>query len=704
MRQLLQNIGNGQTALAELPCPQIKPGHLLIRTHCSLISSGTERMAIAMGKTNLLERALKHPAKVKKALDMMRTDGVLATWDAVKGQMDHTIPLGYCNVGTVIGVGQGVQGFQLGDRVASNGPHAEVVVVAQNLCAKVPNSVSDDEGVFTVLASIGLHGIRLLEPTLGEVFGVTGLGPIGLLAIRLLQAQGCRVLAMDYDPQRLKIAQEMGATVVNLAQGQDPKIVGDELTENNGLDGVLITAATDSNQPIEQAADLCRKKGRIVLTGVTGLNIDRTVFFNKELRFMVSCSYGPGRYDQKYEGQGLDYPLPYVRWTEQRNFSAILSLMEQNRVNASELISHRFEISQVESAYDLVTSGEPQLGILLNYPRRPPEEIQKDHIKLTSLAASREGQKVKVGMVGVGNYAETTLVPAIQSSQGQLVALASPSGLKAYITAKARGIPEVFSNCEGLLNHKGINTLVICTRHDSHCDWILKGIDKGMNLFVEKPLCINRTELARIQESLGRTHNSSLMIGFNRRFSPLVQELKPVLSNSTPGQILMTVNAGAIPPDHWTQDPHIGGGRLVGEACHFVDLARYLAGAKIEKVEAYSQAHVNDPIKDDNFSLHLTFANQWSAQINYWSTGNKAFPKERIEVFNNKKIYQIDNFTELKSFGGGPNKKLWRQDKGQKKCFQAFVSAIEQGQASPISLEEIYEVTEACFTALEQVI
>ena len=493
MKQVLQNLITGQTELTEVPCPALKSGHLLIRTHVSLISAGTERMLVEFGKSNLLNKARRQPEKVRMVLDKIRTDGLAATLDAVQSKLDQPLPLGYSNVGVVVETGGQEAGIKVGDRVVSNGSHAEYTSVPINLCAKVPDNVSDEEAVFAIVGAIALQGVRLANPTLGEAFVVTGLGLIGLMAVQLLRANGCRVLGIDHDSSRLELARLVGAETVDLSRGEDPFSAGQAFTRGQGVDGVLITAATVSSEPVHQAALMCRKRGRIVLVGVTGLELSRDDFYKKELSFQVSCSYGPGRYDPEYEEKGHDYPLAYVRWTEQRNLAAVLDLMASGALDLKPLISHRFPIEQAPEAYELLTGKEPYLGILLTYGNGDLDSGVKmrghDTIRLKQGAdsAALPGQIPCAGFMGAGNYAGRILIPAFKKAGAVLYSLASLGGVSGVHFGKKFGFLETTTNADNLFENEQINFIVIATRHDSHAGLVLKALGQGKMYLLKSP-------------------------------------------------------------------------------------------------------------------------------------------------------------------------------------------------------------------------
>jgi predicted dehydrogenase/threonine dehydrogenase-like Zn-dependent dehydrogenase len=654
-------------------------------------------MLVEFGRAGWLEKARQQPDKVKMVLDKIRTDGLQPTVEAVFNKLDQPLPLGYCNVGRVAALGTGVTGYEVGQRVISNGKHAEVVSVPINLCAKIPEIVSDDEAAFTVLAAIALQGIRLVQPSLGEGVVVIGLGLVGLLTVQLLRANGCRVLGLDFDPHKLALAREFGAEVVDLSADQDPVAVANIFSRGRGVDAVLVTAATKSSEPIHQAAMMCRKRGRIVLVGVTGLELSRDDFFQKELTFQVSASYGPGRYDPNYEEKGQDYPVGFVRWTEQRNFEAVLDMMASGRLDVKPLISHRFAIDNAEGAYQLIGSAEPSLGILLTYPGdaiRPGASTVI--LEATPSAINVSGQFPVVSFIGAGSYATSVLIPAFKAAGAKLHCVVSNAGVTGVHAGRKYGFAETSTDSEGVLQDENTQAIVVTTRHDSHAAYVMNVLRAGKHVFVEKPLCLTLEELSEIEAYFaGQAANSEqpmLMVGFNRRFAPQIQKLKQLLNGVVgPKSFVMTVNAGAVPADHWTQDKEIGGGRIVGEACHFVDLLRFLAGASIV---SWSRITLSGQT-DDTVSIGLTFADGSIGTIHYFSNGSKAFPKERLEVFSQGRVLQLDNFRRLRGYGwrGFSRMNLWRQDKGQRACALAFVQAIATGSAAPIPLSEILEVS-----------
>jgi predicted dehydrogenase/threonine dehydrogenase-like Zn-dependent dehydrogenase len=707
MKQVLQDMAQGATKVVESPVPRVSPQHLLINSRASLISAGTERMLVDFGKASYLDKARQQPEKVKMVLDKVKTDGLMTTVEAVRSKLAQPLPLGYCNVGIVSEVGKGVEGFKPGDRVVSNGPHADVVRVPKNLCAKIPDNVDDESAAFTVVASIGLQGIRLAQPTLGENFVVTGVGLIGLLTVQLLRAHGCRVLAIDFDETKLKLAEQFGAQTCNPGKGEDPVSAGMAFSRGQGVDGVIITASTKSSDPVTHAARMCRKRGRIILVGVTGLELNRSDFYEKELTFQVSCSYGPGRYDPLYEEQGQDYPLGFVRWTEQRNFEAILEMMASGRLDVKPLITHRFDFEDAPKAYELLTKDKSALGIILRY-QSPAENRAIRTISLSAKASGSPG-KACMGFIGAGNYASRILIPAFKKAGAQFHTIVTSGGISGVIHGDKAGFAHASTDMDAMLANEEINTVAIVTRHDTHARFVIKALEAGKHVFVEKPLALTLDELDQVQEAYQAANRTGkrchLMVGFNRRFAPQVQKMKALLATvKEPKSFIMTMNAGAIPKDHWTQDIHVGGGRIIGEACHFIDLMRYLAGADIVSVQARRMGEAPGlEVTEDKAAIILGFADGSFGTIHYLANGAAAFPKERVEVFTAGRVLQLDNFRKLRGYGWPAFNKmnLWRQDKGQEACAAAFLKAIEQGKDTPIPPEEIFEVARISIDAAE---
>ncbi len=700
-------MANGETSLVDAPAPAPQKGCLLVQSSCSLISAGTERMLVDFSKASYLDKARQQPEKVKMVLEKVRTEGLMTTLDAVQSKLAQPLPLGYCNVGVVVHVGEGVDGFKVGDRVVSNGPHADVVRVPKNLCARIPDGVDDESASFVVLASIGLQGIRLAQPTLGEMFVVTGVGLIGLLTVQLLRAHGCRVLAIDFDDSRLALARQYGAETCNPGLGEDPVAAGMAFSRSLGADGVIITASTQSNEPVTQAARMCRKRGRIILVGVTGLELNRADFYEKELTFQVSCSYGPGRYDPSYEVSGHDYPVGFVRWTEQRNFEAVLDMLASDRLYVKSLITHRIAFEEAQLAYQKLTDENSALGIVLRY--ESPMADRTARTVALGVPARYEALRPVLGFVGAGNYASRMLIPAFKSAGAQFHTIVTSGGINGVVHGLRAGFAEASTDYSALLSNDVVNTIAIVTRHDSHAGLVAQALQAGKSVFVEKPLAVDFAQLTEVKEAYDVAHQvqpgPQLMVGFNRRFAPQVQKMKALLASVTePKSFIMTINAGAIPVNHWTHDALVGGGRIIGEACHFIDLMRFLAGSPIVSQQVRRMGNAPGvEVTEDKASITLGFADGSFGSIMYLANGAASFPKERIEVFSAGRVLQLDNFLKLKGYGwpGFGKLNLWKQDKGHKACAEAFLRAVETGVPA-IPSEEIFEVARVTIEAAEQ--
>jgi len=699
LRQILQNLANGETSLVDVPAPKNCSGNLLIASRKSVVSAGTERMLIDFGKANYLDKARQQPDKVKQVLAKVKTDGLMTTVDAVRSKLDQPLPLGYCNAGVVID--SGVREFEVGDRVISNGNHAEVVRVPKNLCVKIPNEVDDESAAFVVLGAIGLQGIRLIQPTLGEAIVVTGLGLIGLICVQMLRANGCRVLGIDFDSRKCDLARQFGAETVDLSKGEDPIIAAQRFSRGRGVDGVLITAASKSDEIMHQSAEMCRKRGRIVLIGVVGLKLRRDDFFKKEITFQVSASYGPGRYDPLYEEQGQDYPIGYVRWTEQRNFEAVLDMMASGLLNMKPLITHRFTIDSAIDAYKLLGDSSA-LGIVLEYPEKPEADLRSTSVKLNPIGQHKKEANPSmpcVGFIGAGNYASRTLIPAFKEGGAVLHTIVTSGGISGVHHGRKNDFQAASTEIKDVLENDAINAVAIVTRHNTHASQVIAALKVRKNIFAEKPLALTLGELDGIdqayQEAQESGQPSRLMVGFNRRYAPHIVKMKELLnSRRSPKTIIITVNAGSIPVEHWTQDASVGGGRIIGEGCHFIDLARFLVGFPIVNHKAMMMGNAPGlEVRDDKVSINLAFDDGSIGTILYLANGAPEFPKERIEVFCDNAVLQLDNYRVLTGYNwsGFKKMKLSRQDKGQKACVKTFLDAIKEGRAAPIPYDEIME-------------
>lgn len=695
MKQIIQDLKSGATILEDVPVPQVKDGYVLVKTTRSLVSLGTERMLVEFGKANLIDKARQQPDRVKQVLDKIKTDGLQPTLEAVFNKLGQPLPLGYCNVGRVVAVGRGVTTFKVGDRVASNGNHAEFVCVPQNLCAKIPDTVTDDEAAFTVIGSIALQGIRNLNPQLGENIVVVGLGLIGLVAAQLLKANGCNVIGTDFDQQKVDMANAFGVTAINPGKGTDPVKYVEESTSGIGADGVLITASAKSDEVIHQACLMSRKRGRIVLVGVIGLNMRRDDFYKKELTFQVSCSYGAGRYDEEYENKGHDYPLAYVRWTEKRNFQTILDAIASGRLDVKPLITEVVELENYNDIYgDMRKSGS--IASILKYP----EDAQQVSVVRIDSAHSTAGGG-KIGIIGAGNYTSSMVVPCLLKAQARIKYIASAGGLNAKVLAKKAGAEMATSDYHELLNDPEVGMVIITTRHNMHAKMVKEALEAGKSVFVEKPLCLHPEELDQIISAYKKAGDGvTLTVGFNRRFSPFAVKMKQMVGDG-PKNIVATMNAGFIPAEMWVHDLQVGGGRIIGEACHFIDLCSFLAGSKVTAVCMNAMGETPQE-NTDNATLMLRYENGTNAVVNYFANGSKAYAKERVEVFSQQRVFIIDNWRRLEGYGAkGFSKMKGMMDKGQKDEFRMLNERLQQGGEALIPFESIVNTTKASFACIQ---
>ncbi len=701
MLQVLQNLSNGQTMVVEVPSPSASSQRLIIQTRRTLISAGTEKMLVEFGQAGWIGKAKAQPEKVKQVLDKIRTDGLLPTMDAVFSKLGEPLPLGYCNAGVVTEVGHGIGSFQVGDRVVSNGPHAGFVSVPQNLCAKIPENVDDDEAAFTVLASIALQGMRLAEPTLGETVVVYGLGLIGLIAVQLLRANGCNVIGIDINDSRLALAAEFGAEVIH--GGKCPDVVSkvEAMTRSRGTDVVLITASAKNDEIIGNAARMCRKRGRVILIGVVGLNLRRSDFYEKEISFQVSCSYGPGRYDAKYEQEGQDYPLGFVRWTEQRNFEAILGLLSSGAISFRKLITHHFDSFNAPEAYALIQKNPQALGVLLRFP----EDAKQSRTVSMNPGLSSSGQsQLTAAFVGAGNFTRATLLPAISKlsiRRKYIVGRSSTAPLQ-HLGSKF-AIENATTDLGAVLADPEVNSIFITTNHDSHASLVCKGLEAGKHVFVEKPLALTTEQVAMIAQAIAQNPDRQVLVGFNRRFSPHIQQCQKLLEGRAgPVAVNILVNAGDIPAKHWVHDVSIGGGRIIGEGCHFIDLAVALTSSRVRSICA-QRFGAQASIRDDKMSISLGMEDGSVVSISYFANGNKAFPKESIQIFSDNRVLSIDNFRQTTGFGfkGFSKLKTLRQEKGHKQQFEALLHRWTNGGPWLIPFDELRNVTLASIAAVQ---
>lgn len=693
MKQIIQSFKTGETIIEETPIPNNSSGNILIQTTHSLVSLGTEKMLVEFGKSSLISKARQQPEKVKQVLDKIKTDGLIPTIETVFKKLEEPIPLGYCNVGIVREVGKNVNQFSVGDRVVSNGSHAEYVSVPQNLCAKIPDSVSDEEATFTVISSIGLQGIRLLDPKFGELVVVYGLGLIGLISAQILKNSGCKVIGVDIDQSKINLAKEFGIIGFNPNSDGDLEKHVKNLTDNNGADSVLITASAKGNEIISNSAKICRKKGKVVLVGVVGLNINRADFYEKEILFQVSCSYGPGRYDDNYEGKGIDYPYPYVRWTENRNFQAILEGISNRTIEVKKLITQKENLDDFRKIYDNLDSKN-NIASVITYDLNQ-SGIPSKLLEISSNSFQNKKAKPTIGIIGAGNYTKMTMLPLLHKHKSQIKYIASQKGLSGTLLAKKYNVANSTTDFETILKDENIDIVLVTTRHNTHSHFVKKCLEADKNVFVEKPLALDIQELNSIITAK-KSSNKAVYVGFNRRFSPHTIKVKNKLGKS-PISVIANMNAGFIPNDVWVHDLKIGGGRIIGEACHLIDLISYLSNSKVKSVSMMSLG-ISPKANTDSASIHLKYQNGSLGVINYFSNGSNSYPKERVEVYQDNKTFVIDNFKKTKGYGVKCYLKT-RLDKGHSNMFKSLINLKEN--ETLIEFDSLVNTSKASFAAIE---
>jgi predicted dehydrogenase/threonine dehydrogenase-like Zn-dependent dehydrogenase len=696
MKQIIQDLKNGETILEEVPAPLVEPGQVLIQTTRTLVSLGTERMLVEFGKSNLFQKAKQQPDKVKEVINKVKTDGLKPTINAVFNKLGQPLPLGYCNVGRVIAVGKGVDELIIGDRVASNGPHAEYVCVPKNLVVKIPENVSDEEASFTVIGAIGLQGIRLVNPTFGETIVVVGLGLIGLITAQLLKANGCNVIGFDFDTQKVALAKSFGIDAVNPAVGIDQISYVNNATNDIGADAVIITASNKSNDIISQSAKMSRKRGRIVLIGVIGLDISRADFYEKELTFQVSCSYGPGRYDDDYEQKGIDYPLPFVRWTEKRNFEAVIQAIASKSINVEALITERVNLNDYQQIYADM-AGNNSIASILVYPEKEHEPNRSIQISSNQFNPG----KGTIGIIGAGNFTSAMILPCLKTTNAKLKYISSASGLTGTTLAKKYKVEFSTTDNSKILKDSDVDLVMITTRHNSHARLVVEALNAGKNVFVEKPLALNQEELDYVIEAY-KISGKTITVGFNRRFAPLALQMKKALGYAnSPMNIIATMNAGFIPAKVWVHDMEIGGGRIIGESCHFIDLISFLCGSKVKSI-CMNAMGTQPEENTDNASILLKYENGTNAVINYFANGSKAYSKERIEIFHQERTLIMDNWRNLKGYGfKSISSASSSQDKGHQNQFNQLIESVRRGGDQIIPINDIINTTKASFAAIE---
>ena len=704
MKQLLQNMRDGNAIVEEVPVPTPRAGMALVKTEASLVSAGTERMVVEFAEKSLVGKARSRPDLLRQVIDKAKREGLLVTVRTAFDRLDQPMALGYSSAGTIVELGEDMRGFKVGQRVACAGGgyavHAEYAVVPRNLLTPLPETVDFESAAFTTLGAIALHGFRLAEPQIGEAVAVIGMGLLGLLTGQIAAAAGCHVLGIDIDPERIALASSLGLQACPRDQAE---ATAQAFTANRGFDVVLICADTPSNDPVELAGTIARDRGRVVATGAVGLDFPRKLYYEKEISFINSRSYGPGRYDAAYEEGGKDYPIGYVRWTEGRNFEAVVDLLANGKLKVGPLITHRFPIEKATEAYAVITGkkDEPFLGVLLTY-EHANSEVRSIRVEFHTPTAPR-ASRVALGVLGAGLFANATLLPAIKKVDSiELVGIASSGGLHAQHAAKKFGFAYAASNDAEIINDPSVNTVTILTRHNTHAELVLKVLQAGKHVFVEKPLALNNDQLSAINEQLSTSHESLLTVGFNRRFAPLARSLAVFLSPRTePLHAHYRVNAGYIPLNHWTHDPEQGGGRIIGEGCHFIDFITFLVGAAPVCVSTVALPD-GGKYREDNLSMTFTFPDGSVGVVDYLANGDKSFPKERVEVFCGGRIAVLDDFRALEMIRDGRRKTVkGTQDKGWRDEWVAFAKAIREGGEPPIPYEQLFGVTKASFAAAE---
>jgi predicted dehydrogenase/threonine dehydrogenase-like Zn-dependent dehydrogenase len=710
MRQILQNVKSGDTLLETVPPPALQAGGVRVRTAASLISAGTEKMLIDLAQKSYLGKAKARPDLVKQVLNKVKKEGLWNTFQKVMSKMERPMPLGYSAAGIVEQVGEDVRGLQVGDRVAMAGAgyanHAEINFVPKNLVAKLPDGVGFDEAAYATVASIALQGVRLARPQLGEQVAVVGLGLIGLITVQLLKANGCRVIGIDLDASKVKLAQQMGMDQGVVSSQESPGAAVEAFTGGRGADHTLITAATESNGPIELAGDITRRKGQVVVVGAVGMDIPRDAYYHKELEVKVSMSYGPGRYDPSYEEGGIDYPYDYVRWTEQRNMEAVLALMAEGKLSVEALTTHRFPIDEALDAYALIQKGsEPYVGIVLEYDVEAPQD---DVLRIQPEKPHTPTGRLGVGFAGAGNYASVHLIPHLQGDEAsELVGLVTATGLNAQQKAEKFGFRYCTTSFQSLLDDEAVDAVFIATRHSTHAEFATRALKAGKHVFVEKPMVVTKEQLRELRqayEAAQRQRPTGLMVGLNRRFAPMVQRLREAMPPGAPKQMVYRVNSGPIDTDSWLYQPDEGGGMLIGEMCHFVDLMQYLCGERPVRVHAQS-LHLgrSDRVDSDNVSITISFDGGSVGTLAYNTVGDSSAPKERLEVYGSGVVGQLNDFRrlEITKNGSTSTTRAWNQDKGQPAQMDAVASAFRSRGQAPIPFEELVAGMQVIFAAQE---
>ena len=713
MKQVLQSLQTSELLVAEVPVPQVPDNGVLVKSIASLVSAGTERMVLEFAKKNLLQKARSRPELVRQVLQRARREGLLSTFEAVSRRLGEPMPLGYSLVGEVVDVGANTRGASVGDLVACAGAgvanHAEFVAVPQHLFATLPpgfaNAAPVEHAAFATLGAIALHGFRLGQPQIGARVAVLGLGLLGQLAVQIANAAGCQVFGVDLDPARVALALEHGAAVTSVRSDAEDR--GHTFSGGAGFDIVLIAADTSSNDPILLAAELARDRAHVIALGSCDLSLPRKAFFSKELHFQVSRSYGPGRYDSDYEIHGRDYPIGYVRWTEQRNLAAFVELLAARKVSVGRLITHRFDVSAAPQAYEVIAgqAKEPFLGVLLTYPKDPAITRRVDHPRVATRPA--RGQTLGISVIGSGLFASTTLIPALkQLPDVRLRGLVSAHGLSAQTLGRSSGFAFSATSVAEAVNDTETDLVFILTRHHLHAKQVVDALEAGKHVFVEKPLCLTAEQLERIQEVHAQRPDQVVMVGFNRRFAPLAEQMRTFMDTGEPRLLTYRVNAGYLPPDHWTHDPDQGGGRLLGEGCHFIDFANWLHGEGPVQVFARAASDAGK-YRQDNFAVTLTYPSGGVASVIYAASGDRNAGKERIEVFSGGRTAVLDDFRTLELHRQGKVQRIrerLKADKGHVEECRRLLTAVRAGSAAPIAFDDLVLSTRAALAAAESLI
>ncbi len=698
MEQLTQNLKDGAMQIMQVPFPALNAGQVLVRNHYSLISAGTEGKTVRDARLGYIGKARARKEEFKKVIQTAKTIGFLETYKMVMNKLDAPSALGYSCAGEIIAVADDVKELKIGDKVACGGAgavHAEVVAISVNLCVKLDDNADLKSACFTTVGAIAMQGIRQADLRLSENCVVIGLGLIGQITVSLLKASGVNVIAIDIDPNQVAKAKMMGA---DLSLSRNDELLSykiNEFTNGYGADAIIITASTSSNDPIELAGELCRKKGKVIIVGAVPTGFSRKNYYIKELELKMSCSYGPGRYDSEFEEEGIDYPYAYVRWTETRNMQAFAKLLQEQKIPIDKIITHEFAFENAKSAYDLILEkNEPFTGIVLKY------DVEKKIESKVVLNQTIKASKVNIGLIGAGSFAQNILLPRIAATESSFIGLTTGKSNNAINISHKYNFNYCTNEVNDLFNDKSINTIFITTRHDSHFEYVKKGIENRKNVFVEKPLCLNEEELNIIKNDIEK-YNGNIMVGFNRRFAPLLQAIKSKTSSDIPISIHYRINAGLVAADHWTQNPKIGGGRIIGEVCHFIDLCAYIAGSKIKYVSGFNMLAVGNT--EDTVTINLFMENGSIANICYYANGSKELAKERIEVYNGGNNYILEDFKSLNIIGKSNKKVEQKQDKGHQQEIIEFINSIKEGKSNPIAFDEIYNSMLATFKAITSI-